>query len=202
MSSAGRPRDARIGDAVLAAARQQLAAHGYDAMSVSAVAEAAGTTRQAVYRRWPSKADLATAAIAAIAADGPNYEHGEPAAIDDPYQALVAELVRFRRGIGRPDGLSMVGTMLQRTTDPEPRPLFRERVVHLRRQRLRSILTAALTAELLPADADIEAALPALTGSFYGRALSDDAALPRWADRTAALVWRGLGGDPPEVVKR
>ena len=33
--------------------------NGYDAMSVVAVAADAGTTRQAVYRRWPTKADLA-----------------------------------------------------------------------------------------------------------------------------------------------
>ncbi len=36
-------------------------------MSVAAVAEEAGTTRQAVYRRWPSKAELGAAAMAAFA---------------------------------------------------------------------------------------------------------------------------------------
>ncbi len=198
MPSAGRPRDGRIDTAVLAVAREHLASHGYDAMSVSAVAVAAGTTRQAMYRRWPSKADLATAAIAAITSADRNVASPE----GDPFAALVNELAQFRRGIGRPDGLSMVGTMLQRTTDPELRRLFRERVVHARRQRLRTILQSAVDAELLPADADIEAALPALTGSYYGRALSDDTALPRWADRTASLVWRGLGGHPPTPAHR
>jgi len=36
-------------------------------MSLAAVAQEAGTTRQALYRRWPTKASLAAAAVAAAA---------------------------------------------------------------------------------------------------------------------------------------
>ena len=43
---------------MLKAAARHLAAYGYEAMSVAAVAEEAGTTRQALYRRWTGKADL------------------------------------------------------------------------------------------------------------------------------------------------
>jgi AcrR family transcriptional regulator len=63
---AGRPRDQSIDRRVLDVARRHLALHGYESMSVLAIADAAGTTRQAVYRRWPTKADLATAAIASM----------------------------------------------------------------------------------------------------------------------------------------
>jgi AcrR family transcriptional regulator len=45
---AGRSRDASIDDRVLAAAARQLAASGYEALSVAAVADEAGTTRQAL----------------------------------------------------------------------------------------------------------------------------------------------------------
>ncbi len=109
---AGRPRDPEIDRRVLETARRHLAAHGYEALSVASVAVEAGTTRQALYRRWPSKADLATAAIAAMS------EAAERPATDDPFADLVAELRAYARGVGRPDGVSMVGTMLLRSTDP------------------------------------------------------------------------------------
>ena len=137
-SGPGRPRDPDLDSAILAAAREHLAANGYDAMSVVAIAAAAGTTRQAVYRRWPSKADLATAAIASL----PEATARPPT--DDPFADLVAELAAFRRGVTRPNGVSMVGSMLQEATDPELRKLYRKRLVEPRRARLRAILERAV----------------------------------------------------------
>jgi len=62
----GRARDATIDARVLAAARRHLSLYGYGGMSLAAVAQEAGTTRQALYRRWPTKADLAAAVVATI----------------------------------------------------------------------------------------------------------------------------------------
>ncbi|MBM7518951.1 TetR-like C-terminal domain-containing protein [Nocardioides nitrophenolicus] len=50
----GRPRDPRIEQAALAAVRALLAEGGYAAVTVSAVAARAGTTKAALYRRWPA----------------------------------------------------------------------------------------------------------------------------------------------------
>jgi AcrR family transcriptional regulator len=150
-SRRGRPRDLEIDDRLLEVTRRHLATHGYEAMSVVAIASEAGTTRQAVYRRWPSKADLATAAIAALASS----EHRRVG--DDHFVELVAELRRFQRGIGRPDGLSMVGTMLHRSTDRQLVELYRDRVVTPRRASLLSILERARDAGELDPHADLEA---------------------------------------------
>jgi AcrR family transcriptional regulator len=51
---AGRPRDPRIEQAALAAVRELLAEGGYPAVTVAAVAARAGTTKAALYRRWPA----------------------------------------------------------------------------------------------------------------------------------------------------
>lgn len=51
---AGRPRDPRIEQALLAAVRELLAEGGYAAVTVAAVADRAGTTKAALYRRWPA----------------------------------------------------------------------------------------------------------------------------------------------------
>lgn len=51
---AGRPRDPRIERAALAATRDLLVEVGYARLTVAAVAGRAGTTKAALYRRWPS----------------------------------------------------------------------------------------------------------------------------------------------------
>lgn len=55
---AGRPRDPRIDAAILAATAELLVHIGYSNLSLAAVAERAGTTKSALYRRWSSKAEL------------------------------------------------------------------------------------------------------------------------------------------------
>lgn len=52
--SAGRPRDPRIEQAALSATRELLVEVGYPRLTVAAVAGRAGTTKPALYRRWPS----------------------------------------------------------------------------------------------------------------------------------------------------
>jgi AcrR family transcriptional regulator len=186
-SAVGRPRDASIDEAVLRAAREQLAASGYDAMSVVAVAEAAGTTRQAVYRRWPTKADLATAAIASLSTAD---ERAETA---DPYADLVAELTAFRDGVARPNGIGTVGAMLQDATDPELVALYRQRIVAPRRTRIRRILERAVEAGLAADDADLDYAVAACTGVYYSLHLAGSRIDRNWPERTAALVWASIG---------
>ncbi len=173
---------------MLATTRAHLARHGYEAMSLVAIAAEAGTTRQALYRRWAGKADLATAAIASLA----RYESRAPT--EDPRADLVRELEAFRAGVSRPDGVPMVASMLLPSTDPALVALYRERIVAPRRARLRSILERACDAGLVDAEADIDVAVTMCTGSWYARALAGDRPPTRWAERTATLVWRAIGG--------
>jgi AcrR family transcriptional regulator len=57
-SSAGRPRDRRIDAAILQATAELLVEIGYSNVTMAAVAERAGTTKTALYRRWSGKAEL------------------------------------------------------------------------------------------------------------------------------------------------
>ncbi|UGT61706.1 TetR/AcrR family transcriptional regulator [Nocardia asteroides] len=72
----GRPRDTRIDSAVLSAAAELLTEVGYADLTMAAIADRAGTSRPAVYRRWPSKAHLVHEAVfreadtSAVAATG------------------------------------------------------------------------------------------------------------------------------------
>jgi AcrR family transcriptional regulator len=190
-SRPGRARDATIDGRILNAAKDHLSRFGFEGMSVAAVAHDAGTTRQALYRRWPTKADLAAAVVATI--DDP----AERTVTDlDPFAALVAELTRFARGVSMPGRLSLVGAMLQDTADPGVVARYRARVIAPRRQRIATILREAQGLHLVDHDADVEVAVTLCTGSWYARALAGDRPPRDWPTRTASLVWRAVGGAP------
>lgn len=184
----GRPRDAAIDAAILRAAQQHLANTGYEAMSLSAVAADAGTTRQALYRRFATKAHLATAAVAALS------EAVDRPATADPFADLVAELDAFAQAMATPTSLAMVGTMLQGTAEPELVELYRARLVRPRADCLRSILERARAGGHVDHDADVELATSFLTGSWYALGLAGTPPPADWPHRTAALAWRSLGG--------
>ena len=187
----GRSRDPAIDARVLAVAYRHLSATGFEALSLTAVAQEAGTTRQALYRRWPDKASLAAAALAAAADLGP------AASSQDPLADLAAELADFQRGVSRPGRMSLVGTVLQDSTAPALMARYQAEVIAPRRRRLRAILLRAQQLGLIDADADLEVAVTMCTGSWYARALAGDAPPPQWPARAAALVWRAVGGSPP-----
>jgi AcrR family transcriptional regulator len=186
----GRARDPEIDARILTVANRHLAGVGYEALSLTAVAREAGTTRQALYRRWPTKAALAAAALEMAADAGP------AAASADPLADLAAELSDFQRGVSGPGRLSLVGTMLQDSTAPALRARYQAQVIAPRRARLLGILRRARRLGLIDPEADLEVAITLCTGSWYARALAGLEPPENWPQRTAALVWRAVGGDP------
>lgn len=79
---AGRPRDPRIDTAILAATAELLIEVGYANLTLAAVADRAGTTKSALYRRWSSKAELVHEAAFPAA----------PAALAGPTGDVAADL--------------------------------------------------------------------------------------------------------------
>ena len=183
----GRPRDPAIDAAILDAARRLLARDGYAGMSVAEVAREAGVTKPTLYRRFPSKADLATAAIR-------HLQSQEPEIADGPCRdRLIAALDGFRRNLLRPDGMAMIGTLLaEEQRLPDLLRLFRERIVANRRRQLRAIFDRASQRGELRDGADVDAAINALVGSFYARYLTGDGVPDDWPERIVDTVWRGL----------
>ena len=79
-SAAGRPRDPRIDAAILRATTDLLVEIGYSNLTMAAVAERAGTTKTALYRRWSSKADLVHEAAFPVAPTALTVPAGDIAA--------------------------------------------------------------------------------------------------------------------------
>jgi AcrR family transcriptional regulator len=182
-----RPRSGEIDSRILDAALAVLSREGYARMSIEAVAAEAGVSRPTVYLRYASKAALAAAAVAAF------RERDLPARTGDARADLIAQLRHFRRGIERPYGVAMIGTVLaEEPHTPELIERFRERVVAPRRAELRAVLAAARNRGELRADADLDAAVSMLVGSYYASRLAGRR-LPRgWPAAEVDAVLSGL----------
>jgi AcrR family transcriptional regulator len=109
----GRPRDPRIDGAVLGAARELLEEVGYLQLTIGAIAERAGTTKPAIYRRWPTKAHLVHEAV--FPAQDP-----EVIPVGDDLRSDIRTLVAIGVDIlGRPAArAALPGLLAEMTSDP------------------------------------------------------------------------------------
>jgi AcrR family transcriptional regulator len=183
----GRPRDSETERRILEVALRQLREDGYSRMSVDAVALEAKVSKPTIYRRWASKADLATAAVSTLRLLEPPVKSGSH------QQDLIQTLENFRRSLLRPNGMALIGTVLaEEVHTPDLMTLFRERIVAPRRHMLRAILERAQSDGQLKPGADLDVAVNMVVGAFYARYLIDSnvpAAFPR---QLAELLWNGL----------
>jgi AcrR family transcriptional regulator len=183
----GRPRDPATEERILAVTLRLLAADGYSRMSLDTVAEEAGVSKPTIYRRWSSKADLATAALGTLRLQEPLVDTGS--GLED----LAQLLENFARSLLRPNGLSLVGTVLaEEAHTPELLELFRERLVAPRRALLREALRRAQRRGELRRDTDLDCATNMAVGAFYARYLVDSKVPRGFARQVAETVWRGV----------
>ncbi len=98
-SNAGRPRDPRLDGAILDATIELIEEQGFRELTMVAVAERAGTTTAAIYRRWPSKADLVVRAV--FRTEGPDVIADTGDLEEDLRTMIRATLEKFGRPIGR-----------------------------------------------------------------------------------------------------
>jgi AcrR family transcriptional regulator len=117
-----RRRGAALEQAVLRAASDELLAAGYDGLTMDRVAERAGTNKNAIYRRWPSRAALAVAA----------YRHmaGVHVSVPDTgtFRGDVLELLRGANRLwSSPVGTVQRSLLAGVADDPELLALIQER---------------------------------------------------------------------------
>lgn len=183
----GRPRDAEAEVRILQAALRLLAEDGYSRMSLDAVAAEAGVSKPTIYRRWSSKADLATAALRTMQTSEPVVATGST--VGD----LTATLQNFSRSLLRPNGMSLIGTVLaEEVHTPELLALFRERLVANRRNQIHEILRRAQRNRELRPGVSLDAAVNMLVGAFYARYLASSTVPPGFAKELVDIVWKGL----------
>jgi len=180
---AGRPRSQEADVAILDAALALLTAEGYARMTMDAVAAAAGVSKATIYLRYRSKADLATAALAHL------RDTAGPEPTGDLRADLVVLLRQMRRNTARFRVMPLIGTCLaEEQHTPELLPLFRERSVLPRRERLAAMLEAAGGDPR-----QVAAAVDMLIGAFHMRSLAGDPFPADWEERVVGVALAGLG---------
>ena len=183
----GRPRDPETERRILEVALRLLREEGYTRMSVDGVAEEAGVSKPTIYRRWASKADLATAALRTLQLQEPEVDTGST--LGD----LTRTLENFCRSLMRPNGMSLIGTVLaEEGHTPELIGLFRERLVAPRRAKVRAILEKARERGEIRAGVELDGAVNMLIGAFYARYLIDSRIPEYYARQLVEIVWRGI----------
>lgn len=183
----GRPRDPETERRILDVALQMLREGGYNRMSVDAVALEAGVSKPTIYRRWSSKADLATAAIRTLRLLEPAVATRSGAG------DLTATLENFSRSLLRPNGMSLIGTVIaEEAHTPELIALFRERLVSPRRKMLRAILDRAKAQGEIRPGADLDCAVNMLVGAFYARYLVDSKIPNNFVRHLVEIVCKGI----------
>jgi AcrR family transcriptional regulator len=182
--TAGRPRDARIDDAVLRAALELLDETGYGALSIGAVAKRANVNRPAIYRRWPSLQHLVVDALAHVLFATTTPDTGD----------LRADLLAGMEGLIELLDDTAVGRVLPALVadlrrDPELAERFLRDIFHARRAATATTLRHAVKRGEVRDDIDLDFVLDALAAPIYYRTLFHHLPLNRrLAQQTVDLV--------------
>jgi AcrR family transcriptional regulator len=184
----GRPRDDRAEQSIIDSTIVILDEAGYAGLSIEAVAARAGVSRPTVYRRWPTKLDLAVDAVLRTA---PPLDVTETA---DPQ----ADLCRLVSGLVTEMTTSPLGRVITAaftSGDTSAAPLTRrltEDYLQPGRAAITSILQRAVRQGILRDDLDLDLLLDLVLGTPAYRWLTTGE--PVGADTVRAavdLAWHG-----------
>ncbi|MFV2174043.1 TetR/AcrR family transcriptional regulator [Actinomadura sp. LOL_016] len=185
----GRPRDARIDGAVLDAAAALLTEVGYAEVTVAAIADRAGTSRPAVYRRWPSKAHLIHEATFRDNVTAAPLRTGSFAEDLRELVRRIAELLTTP--LAR---IAVPGLIAEAATDPVLHRRILERFSAEGWRGLDADLDAAVRSGELDADVDTVVLLEMIIGSALAATLlrGPDGLTAGWVDRTSRILLNGV----------
>jgi AcrR family transcriptional regulator len=189
----GRPRDPLTDDKITRAAAALLLERGFDKTTVDEVAARAGVGKATAYRRWPSKDDLAVAAMESLYSEEfPEADTGSIATdLAEAYRAVIAF-------VNTPVGADFVRTSIAESVrDHRIGALYRASTERREDQARRTFQKAVERGEVRP-DADIECAVQWLGGMIVARAVVGRP-MPTLDDLDALVQFtlRGVLADPP-----
>ena len=190
--SSGRPRDERIDAAVLDAAAELLAEVGYADLTMAAVADRAGTSRPAIYRRWSSKAHLAHEAAFRDGATGGVSSTGSLAGDVRELVRRTAELLTTPLARAAVPGL-----IAEAATDPVLHRRVLDRFAAQGWRGLEDHLAAAVRRGELDPAIEADMLLEMVIGSALAATLvrGPDHLDADWVDATTRILLHGIGAD-------
>ncbi len=163
----GRPRDPGTDERITAAAAELMLQRGFDRTTVDDVAARAGVGKATVYRRWPSKEDLAVAAMETLySAEMPEPDTG----------SIRTDLLHSYRGVltfvNTPEGAAFLrSSIAESVRDERIAALYRESTER-RELRSRATFERAIERGEVRADLDVDTAVQWLGGLLAIRAIT------------------------------
>jgi len=163
----GRPRDPETDERITDAAAELMLLRGFDKMTVDDVAAQAGVGKATVYRRWPSKEDLAVAAMEQI------YSTELP----DPNTGtvegdLVENFTNVLAFVNSPQGEAYFRmSMAESIRDPRIAALYRASTERAEETAAQMYFRGIKRGEIRP-DIDIDVAVQWLGGIIGSRAIT------------------------------
>jgi len=163
----GRPRDPQTDGRITAAAAELMLERGFDRTTVDDVAARAGVGKATVYRRWPSKEDLAVAAMETLyTAEIPEPDTG----------SIRTDLVLTYRAVltfvNTPHGAAWLRrSIAESVRDERIAALYRESTER-REDQSRETLQRAIERGEVRADIDIDITVQWLAGLLANRAIT------------------------------
>jgi AcrR family transcriptional regulator len=184
----GRPRNPRIDGAVLDATVELLGETGYAALSVDAIARRAGTSKPAIYRRWPGKAHLVHEAVFPL---GDATELPDTGSIGGDMREMMRRTVEV---LTTPAArAALPGLVGETAADPTLHAALLERFGHVLSRGLTDWLEAAVTRGEVRAEVTAADVVDAIAGiTFLALITHGDSLDDAWVDRTAELITRGI----------
>jgi AcrR family transcriptional regulator len=185
---AGRPRDPRIDAAILSATAELLVQIGYSNLTLAAVAERAGTTKTALYRRWSSKAELVHEAAFPVAPTALEAPAGDMAA--DVWAMIAATRDVFTSPVVR---AALPGLVADMTADPELNARVMSRFAGLFAA-VRGRLGQAIDRGEVHPDVDPDRLIELIGGATMLRLLlrPDEQLDESWVNQTTAIIVHGV----------
>jgi AcrR family transcriptional regulator len=184
----GRPRDPRIDDSVLRATVELLGTSGYADLSVDAIARRAGTSKPAIYRRWPSKAHLVHEAVFPISEATELPDTGSLA--ED-----VREMVRRSTGVLTTPAAraAMPGLLAEMATDPSLHAKLLDRFGDVTSRGMTDRLDKAKSRGEVRTDVTAVDLVDAIVGMALMAIITRNHELDdSWVRRTATLITKGI----------
>lgn len=187
-AGSGRPRNPRIDEAVLRAAAELVVEVGYADLTIAAIAERAGTSKPAIYRRWPSKAHLVHEAA---------FPEGEQLSLPDTgvlRDDLAEMLRRTAAAFAHPVARALTpGLMAEIAADPTLHPALLERFGGAWKDFHDRVAVAAERGEVRRG-VDSDVLIETLAGAALMRLLlgAPEGLDEDWVTRTTDLLMRGI----------
>jgi AcrR family transcriptional regulator len=163
----GRPRDPGTDDRITTAAAELLLQRGFDRTTVDDVAARAGVGKATVYRRWPSKEDLAVAAMETLySSEMPEPDTGS---IRTDLATSYRAVLTF---VNTPEGEAYLRTSIAESVrDGRIAALYRSSTERREQQSRATFEKAIARGEVRP-DIDVDAAVQWLGGLLAIRAIT------------------------------